>query len=124
MNHGSQDGWWPLVPNRSERRGFLLLGAIVLFWLGMSWMNDSTTGHSTHHSQLPETSYPRLNRASAGRIEEIPGIGLERAKQIVVYRRRKGSISSMSELENVSGIGPETVRTLRTYARLQPVQGD
>lgn len=124
MNKRSRDGWWPLIPSRSERRGFLLLAVIVVVWFTMSWITHSSIRYSNQRIPAPEASYPRLNQASAGRIEEIPGIGLERAKQIVVYRRRNGTISSMSELKNVSGIGPDTIRTLRTYARLQPKEGD
>lgn len=124
MSNESRNIWWPLIPTRSERRGFLLLGVFVLLWLSVSWMSSSSVPNMKHRSQSPATSYPRLNEASAGRIEEIPGIGLKRAKQIVNYRRRNGPIDSMGELKEVSGIGPETIRKLRTYGRLEPVRGD
>jgi competence ComEA-like helix-hairpin-helix protein len=123
MNNGSHEGWWPLIPNRSEQRGFLVLAVIVFACLAVSWIDHHTTGPSQQTVQAPEESYPRLNTASAGRIEEIPGIGLERAERIVRYRRREGRISTMEELNEVPGIGSDTIRTLRTYARLQPVEG-
>ena len=53
-----------------------------------------------------------LNRASAGELELLPGIGARRAAAIVQERERRGSFDEIADLEAVHGIGPRTVRDL------------
>src|SRR5262245_57099478 len=55
-----------------------------------------------------------LNRASAGELDRLPGVGPVLAARIVDYRARHGAFRRVEELMAVRGIGP------RLYARLAP----
>jgi len=51
-----------------------------------------------------------INTATAQQISTaLMGIGLKKAEAIVAYREKHGPFKSVSELENVYGIGAKTV---------------
>lgn len=50
-----------------------------------------------------------LNRASAGDLAALPGIGPARARHIAAWRARHGRFQRVEELAAVPGIGPRTV---------------
>ena len=54
-----------------------------------------------------------LNRADPGLLEELPGIGPERARAIVERRNTQGPYRSVDQLEAVRGIGPATIERIR-----------
>lgn len=54
-----------------------------------------------------------INTATAGELEQLPGIGPSKAKAIVDYRNRNGPFRSPAEIQNVSGIGPKTFEKLK-----------
>ena len=56
-----------------------------------------------------------INRASAGELEALPGIGPTLAIAIVGHRDRYGDFSSIEALSAVSGIGPATVARLSEH---------
>jgi competence protein ComEA len=56
-----------------------------------------------------------LNRATAVELEELPGVGPVLAERIVAFREANGGFRSVSELQQVSGIGE------KTYAELEPL---
>lgn len=45
-----------------------------------------------------------INTASQGILETLPGIGPAKAKEILAYRREKGSFASIEEIKEVAGI--------------------
>ena len=51
-----------------------------------------------------------LNTASASLLKYVSGISASVAKRIVAYREEKGKITSRSELQNVSGLGPKALQ--------------
>ncbi len=106
---------WPFVPSETERRGFLVL--VTVAGMGLCWglLAETLQRPAVIEFSSPENSYPRINEASAGRLEEIPGIGLKRAKRIVEFRRRHGPIRKMQDVRRVKGVGSETVELLRQY---------
>jgi competence ComEA-like helix-hairpin-helix protein len=59
-----------------------------------------------------------LHTATIGQLVGIEGIGRVTARQIVEFRDRRGGVSSIEELVEVSGIGPRTMEALR--GRLEP----
>lgn len=47
-----------------------------------------------------------VNRASAGELESLPGVGPATAAAIIAERERNGPFASFDDLERVAGIGP------------------
>lgn len=54
-----------------------------------------------------------LNQASAAQLEVLPGVGPKMAVRIVEYRSQIGRFSSVSQLDNVEGIGEKRLAILR-----------
>lgn len=57
-----------------------------------------------------------INTAPAAELELLPGIGPALAARIVEDREKKGPFKSVDDLDRVKGIGPETLRKLRSAA--------
>lgn len=70
---------------------------------------------------LAATSFARLamaggidiNSADSAALETLPGIGESKAAAIIQYRTDHGPFKSVDELDNVSGIGPSTLASIR-----------
>jgi len=54
-----------------------------------------------------------LNSATEQQLEQLDGVGPALAAKIVTYREQHGGISSVDELDNVSGIGPAKLAAIR-----------
>jgi competence protein ComEA len=54
-----------------------------------------------------------LNTADASALETLPGIGASKAAAIIQYRTDHGPFKTVDELDNVSGIGPSTLASVR-----------
>jgi competence protein ComEA len=59
-----------------------------------------------------------LNVADQTALESIPGIGPVKAHAIIRHREQIGGFSSISQLLEVSGIGPATLESMRPYISL------
>ncbi len=65
-------------------------------------------------SSVEEKQFPiNINTASAIDLELLPGIGPSKAQAIVDYRETYGKFKAISEIDNVSGIGPATFERLK-----------
>ena len=56
-----------------------------------------------------------LNTATVNELEILPEIGPSLAGAIVTYRNENGPFDSVDELDNVPGIGPKTLETVRQF---------
>lgn len=54
-----------------------------------------------------------INTAGVSELETLPGIGPEYARRIVEYRVKNGPFSSVDELDEVMGIGPHKLDSLK-----------
>jgi competence protein ComEA len=59
-----------------------------------------------------------LNQATKEQLETVPGIGPQRAANILYYRHEHGGFRSLEELLEVDDIGPGTLAVLRQYLTL------
>lgn len=61
-----------------------------------------------------------INTAPAEELELLPGIGPVAAAAIIDHRSRAGPFRSAFDLDQVKGIGPETIERLRPLVRFGP----
>lgn len=61
----------------------------------------------------PASAAVNLNTADASELESLPGIGASKAAAIIQYRTDHGPFTSVEDLDNVAGIGPATLASLR-----------
>ena len=54
-----------------------------------------------------------LNTATAQELETLPGIGPVMAGRIVTHRDTNGPFASVDDIQNVPGIGPKTLESIR-----------
>ncbi|MBT9283646.1 MAG: ComEA family DNA-binding protein, partial [Hydrogenibacillus schlegelii] len=66
------------------------------------------------------TAKVNLNTADAALLQTLPGIGPTRAQAIIAYREEHGPFRDVTELKNVSGIGPKTLEQLLPYVTVGP----
>jgi competence ComEA-like helix-hairpin-helix protein len=60
-----------------------------------------------------------LNSASSSQFQQLRGVGPATASSIIEYREQNGSFSSVDELNNVSGIGPATLKKMKAAAGME-----
>jgi competence ComEA-like helix-hairpin-helix protein len=56
-----------------------------------------------------------LNRATLAQLEELPGIGPAKAREILKFREKSGPFEHVSDLLALPGIGPKRFAKLRPY---------
>jgi len=104
--------------------GAILLGSGISLGVGISQLNVphsnlQSQGFSPAPSQTdlvvePTESLPiNINSASVTELESLPGIGPTKAAAVVAYRKEHGKFNNVSEVQNVSGIGPKTYTQIK-----------
>lgn len=56
-----------------------------------------------------------INTASAYELEGLPGVGPVLARRIIEYREKHGGFKTLSELEEVTGVGDKKLESIRDY---------
>lgn len=64
-----------------------------------------------------------LNTADSSALESLPGIGPSKAAAIIQYRTDNGPFKTVDELDNVSGIGPSTLTSVRDLVSIGAASG-
>ena len=59
-----------------------------------------------------------LNRADAGALQRLPGVGPALAERILSYRRAHGAFRSVEDLREVPGIGSKRWERIREMVRI------
>jgi competence protein ComEA len=59
-----------------------------------------------------------INTATAAQLDQVPGVSLTLANDIVAYRNQHGPFKRLEDLDNVKGIGPATIEKLRPHITL------
>jgi competence protein ComEA len=54
-----------------------------------------------------------VNTATAEQLDSLPGVGPSLAQKIILYRTKNGPFSSLDDLDNVGGIGPAKLDSLK-----------
>ena len=95
-----------------ERKALaFLLGAAFLGLAVMAWPQSGSA------AQARERLTVRVNRAEAGELVALPGIGPVLAKRIVEERGRRGFFLTLADLKRVKGITPKTLEKLERLVR-------
>ena len=66
----------------------------------------------------PIAKFP-INEVSASDLSTIPGVSFELAKEIVIFRRLRGSLSSAEELLNLDQISPDRLAGIAVYLQFE-----
>ena len=60
-----------------------------------------------------------INSASAIELQEMSGIGQEKASEIIEYRQQHGNFQTVDDLQNVPGIGKRTIDKNRHWLAVE-----
>ncbi|ARK29299.1 helix-hairpin-helix domain-containing protein [Halalkalibacter krulwichiae] len=69
-------------------------------------VGNLTTPQGEENGKIP------INRAEAGQLQQLPGIGPAKAAAIISYREEHGAFKDINDLLNISGIGPKSIEKL------------
>lgn len=59
-----------------------------------------------------KSKLPDINVATRSELQEIPGIGPNKAHSISEFIKENGRVNSIDELQDISGIGPKTAKRI------------
>ncbi len=114
-----------------EKKVLIVLGAFAVLGLAVLGYRNYFAGprleikHSEiksgadYEDVIKQKSVVNINNADAARIEILPGIGPNLAKEIVAYRNNHGPFLSKEDLKKVKGIGPKKFDELKEYISLE-----
>ncbi|HAH85734.1 MAG: helix-hairpin-helix domain-containing protein [Armatimonadota bacterium] len=67
---------------------------------------------------VPGKGVININTAGLEDLQRLPGIGPSTAEKILEYRKANGAFTSIDELDEVKGIGPAKIATLKPFVSL------
>jgi competence protein ComEA len=76
------------------------------------------TAHTGGRGKAPLTGPVHINTATADQLEQLPGVGPALAQRILDWRAQHGRFSSVGELQQVHGLGPNKFAALRQWVTL------
>lgn len=75
-------------------------------------------GGSTRNAVKKKSGPININRATAGELDALPGIGPVLASRIIDYRKANGPFASVDDLQKVSGIGVSKFAQFKSKVRV------
>lgn len=60
-----------------------------------------------------------INTASIEELDKLPGVGVTRAQLIIDYRGSHGNFKTISEIQNIKGIGPATYEKMKDMITIE-----
>jgi len=110
--------------------GAILLGSGISLGVGLAQLGDVspdfqargfTPSGSEESGPIEELSgFPiNINTATVIQLEELTGIGPSKAQAIVEYREQHGPFHAITEIQNVSGIGPKTYERIKDQITIE-----
>ena len=87
----------------------------AMLWSAIDKSVEVETSGSVAMAASSEPQRINVNYASRTGLEAVPGIGETLAQRIIEHRNEKGLFSEVSDLEDISGIGPASLEELRPY---------
>lgn len=108
----SQESRFSIVAGWSTSLGLLFV-VMILRWALTS--QTPTTGPAHRPAYLVD-----INSASMSEFRALPEIGDSLAQRIVDYREQMGPFRSVEDLEQVRGLGPKTLQSLRQQLSINP----
>ncbi|MGM9537746.1 MAG: ComEA family DNA-binding protein [Candidatus Onthomonas sp.] len=112
-------GWYQASVNRQDftLRTEYTVSETELYQSGENAGPESTPSDDAA-SLSPDTKID-LNHADADTLQQLPGIGPERANAIIEYREEYGIFVTTDEVMNVPGIGPEIYEQIKDYVTVE-----
>lgn len=93
----------------------VLLGLLLsenLFKTTVIFTDNNTLFQSTTENVVRKIN---INTANTEELSLLPGVGIELAERIILYRQIHGPFISVDELENIEGIGKNKLEDISQY---------
>lgn len=83
--------------------------------LGESAYNNLMSNNQTNINNVTKNKQINLNSASETDLKNVPGIGPNKAKEIINYREQNGGFNKIEDLKKIKGFGEKTFEKLKEY---------
>lgn len=113
----SPDPWWRLRPSDQQVLAVLVLIASGLM-AAWCWSNWRISGELVDFDRLPQRDAAfrvDVNNAPWPELAQLPQVGEELARRIVLHRDEHGPFAQLEDLQEVEGIGERRFERLRPY---------
>jgi competence ComEA-like helix-hairpin-helix protein len=108
---------------REEKRIFLSVGLVILLGICFRYIAEIHPPMKGWTDVMEsDRLYPKLdvNSATPEELVAVPHVGRVIADRIVDFRQTHGPFTDLDQLNNVSGIGPAKLKTMRKYLKPLP----
>ena len=103
----------PTGRNRPSQRACAVLAGACCLLVGVRVATDRLGTRPTV-AVVPSERLD-LNRATAGELRNVPGVGPGLAKAIADFRDSRGGFDSVDQLDEVPGVGPATLAKIAPH---------